>query len=51
MNEELKGILTDILDLIERLARGYSEDDIIYDIKNIYKRINNLEENSDEFIK
>ena len=45
---DLKDILTDILDLIERLARGYDEQDIIDDVHQTFIRINNLVVKEDE---
>lgn len=43
MNSELKDILTDILELIERLARGYDEEDVITELKKVWRKIGNLE--------
>ena len=48
MNNELKDILTDILDFIERLTRGYSEEDIITDLSKTYRKINELEVTNNE---
>ena len=44
MNSELKEILTDILDLIERLARGYDEEDIITVLNKTWRKIGELED-------
>lgn len=48
MNKEVIDILTDILELIERLARGYDENDIIDYLKNTYKKLNNIEVTKNE---
>ena len=45
MTKELKTILTDILEMIERLARGYDENDIINYLNKTYRKLYEMEVN------
>ena len=48
MSKELKDILTDILEIIERLARGYDKEDIINYLNKTYIKINSVEVKDNE---